>query len=215
MTYERNRALGRYGERVAADHLRSLGMVVLARNWRCRFGEIDLVARDGSTLVICEVKTRTGILARHAGRGGGRAQGHPAAPARGVLARGPRRRAARPCASTSCRSSCRRAALRTSSASPGSPDGGHPRGRRSTASPGGRSRSRSTSAAACRRPSSSGSPTRSSTRRATGSGRRWSTPARRGPTSASRSTWRRPTLPKTRLALRPRDRVWRCSRPSG
>jgi putative endonuclease len=34
-------------------------MVVLARNWRCRFGEIDLVARDGSTLVICEVKTRT------------------------------------------------------------------------------------------------------------------------------------------------------------
>jgi putative endonuclease len=60
MTYERNRALGRYGERVAADHLQSLGMVVLARNWRCRFGEIDLVARDGSTLVICEVKTRTG-----------------------------------------------------------------------------------------------------------------------------------------------------------
>jgi putative endonuclease len=59
MTYERNRALGEYGERVAAAHLRSLGMVVLARNWRCRFGEIDLVARDGSTLVICEVKTRT------------------------------------------------------------------------------------------------------------------------------------------------------------
>src|SRR5688572_32790037 len=60
MTYERNRALGLYGERVAADHLQSLGMVVLARNWRCRFGEIDLVAREGSTLVICEVKTRTG-----------------------------------------------------------------------------------------------------------------------------------------------------------
>jgi putative endonuclease len=60
VTYERNRALGLYGERVAADHLQSLGMVLLARNWRCRFGEIDLVARDGSTLVICEVKTRTG-----------------------------------------------------------------------------------------------------------------------------------------------------------
>jgi len=60
MTYERNRALGTYGERVAASHLRSLGMVVLATNWRCRYGEIDLVARDGSTLVICEVKTRTG-----------------------------------------------------------------------------------------------------------------------------------------------------------
>ncbi|MGH3459787.1 YraN family protein [Aeromicrobium sp.] len=59
MTYARNQALGDFGERVAAAHLRSLGMVVLARNWRCRFGEIDLVARDGSTLVICEVKTRT------------------------------------------------------------------------------------------------------------------------------------------------------------
>jgi putative endonuclease len=35
-------------------------MVVLAQNWRCRFGEIDLVARDGATLVFCEVKTRTG-----------------------------------------------------------------------------------------------------------------------------------------------------------
>jgi putative endonuclease len=61
MTYERNRALGTYGERVAASHLRSLGMVVLATNWRCRFGEIDLVARDGSTVVICEVKTRTSL----------------------------------------------------------------------------------------------------------------------------------------------------------
>jgi putative endonuclease len=60
MTYQRNRALGAFGERVAADHLRSLGMVVLARNWHCRFGEIDIVARDGATLVICEVKTRTG-----------------------------------------------------------------------------------------------------------------------------------------------------------
>ncbi len=59
MTYERNQALGTYGERVAAAHLRSLGMIVLARNWRCRFGEVDLIARDGATLVFCEVKTRT------------------------------------------------------------------------------------------------------------------------------------------------------------
>ena len=59
MTYARNKALGTYGERIAADHLEALGMVVLARNWTCRFGEIDIVARDGSTLVICEVKTRT------------------------------------------------------------------------------------------------------------------------------------------------------------
>ncbi|HPU12529.1 MAG TPA: YraN family protein [Aeromicrobium sp.] len=59
MTYARNRALGDYGERVAAEHLKSVGMVILDRNWTCRFGEIDIVARDGSTLVICEVKTRT------------------------------------------------------------------------------------------------------------------------------------------------------------
>jgi putative endonuclease len=59
MTYARNKALGTYGERIAADHLEALGMVVLARNWTCRFGEVDIVARDGSTLVICEVKTRS------------------------------------------------------------------------------------------------------------------------------------------------------------
>ena len=59
MTYECNKSIGDYGERVAADHLRSLGMVILATQWTCKFGEIDIVARDGSTLVICEVKTRT------------------------------------------------------------------------------------------------------------------------------------------------------------
>lgn len=59
MTYARNRALGDYGERIAADHLTALGLVVLDRNWTCRHGEIDIVARDDRTLVICEVKTRT------------------------------------------------------------------------------------------------------------------------------------------------------------
>jgi putative endonuclease len=59
MTYARNKALGDYGEDVAVAHLRSAGMVILARQWSCRFGEIDIVARDGSTLVICEVKTRS------------------------------------------------------------------------------------------------------------------------------------------------------------
>ena len=52
-------AWGRYGEDVAADHLQRQGFVVLARNWRCDVGEIDIVARDGDTLVVCEVKTRT------------------------------------------------------------------------------------------------------------------------------------------------------------
>ncbi|MFF5639172.1 YraN family protein [Streptomyces sp. NPDC012825] len=53
------RALGRYGEELATRRLTATGMHILARNWRCgRAGEIDIVARDGDTLVICEVKTR-------------------------------------------------------------------------------------------------------------------------------------------------------------
>lgn len=52
-------ALGRFGEDLAADHLRSCGMVILDRNWRTRSGEVDIVARDGDVLVVCEVKTRT------------------------------------------------------------------------------------------------------------------------------------------------------------
>lgn len=51
-------AVGRYGEQVAARVLVESGMTVLARNWRCAEGEIDIVARDGDTLVVCEVKTR-------------------------------------------------------------------------------------------------------------------------------------------------------------
>ncbi|MFD3530874.1 YraN family protein [Streptomyces sp. NPDC058664] len=44
---------------MAARRLTAAGMRVLARNWRCgRTGEIDIVARDGDTLVVCEVKTR-------------------------------------------------------------------------------------------------------------------------------------------------------------
>ncbi|KAA1426272.1 YraN family protein [Nocardioides antri] len=56
-------ALGAYGEAVAARHLVGQGMVLLERNWRCDEGEIDLVLRDGSTLVVCEVKTRTSLQA--------------------------------------------------------------------------------------------------------------------------------------------------------
>ena len=53
-------ALGRYGEDLAAQHLVAAGMVLLDRNWRCREGELDLVARDrDGTLVFCEVKTRS------------------------------------------------------------------------------------------------------------------------------------------------------------
>lgn len=60
MTYERNTALGAYGERVATGYLESQGMTILDRNWRCRYGELDIIARDGVVLVVCEVKTRSG-----------------------------------------------------------------------------------------------------------------------------------------------------------
>jgi putative endonuclease len=53
-----NIQLGRDGENIAADYLCSRGMRVISRNWRCRSGEIDLVAVDGRWLVVCEVKTR-------------------------------------------------------------------------------------------------------------------------------------------------------------
>ncbi len=51
-------AVGAYGERVATRHLISEGMQILDRNWRCRDGEIDIIARDAESLVFCEVKTR-------------------------------------------------------------------------------------------------------------------------------------------------------------
>jgi putative endonuclease len=51
-------AVGKYGEDVAARHLTDAGLQIVARNWRCREGEIDIVARDGEAVVICEVKTR-------------------------------------------------------------------------------------------------------------------------------------------------------------
>ncbi|MEV6790474.1 YraN family protein [Streptomyces sp. NPDC051320] len=51
-------ALGRYGEELAARTLAGAGMTIVERNWRCRAGEIDIVARDGDALVVCEVKTR-------------------------------------------------------------------------------------------------------------------------------------------------------------
>ena len=57
------RALGQAGETAAVRYLRRRGLVILARNLRSRLGEIDLLARDGSTLVFVEVKTRRGAAA--------------------------------------------------------------------------------------------------------------------------------------------------------
>jgi len=53
------RALGARGEEAAATWYLEHGYEVLARNWRCRAGELDLVLRRGRTFVFCEVKTRS------------------------------------------------------------------------------------------------------------------------------------------------------------
>src|SRR5437763_5491469 len=52
------RDVGRRGEELAADHLVRRGFSILARNFRTRWGELDIVAFDGRTLVFCEVKSR-------------------------------------------------------------------------------------------------------------------------------------------------------------
>jgi putative endonuclease len=50
--------LGRVGEQLAADHLTHRGFRILDRNFRTRWGELDIVAFDGQTMAFCEVKTR-------------------------------------------------------------------------------------------------------------------------------------------------------------
>ena len=54
--------IGALGEQLAADHLAGLGLRIVARNWRCRYGELDLIAVDPSAdaVIFVEVKTRTG-----------------------------------------------------------------------------------------------------------------------------------------------------------
>jgi putative endonuclease len=66
MSGDRRQRLGSTGERLAAEHLERRGFAILERNYRTRWGELDLIAFDGRVLVFCEVKTR------HAGgsRGG-------------------------------------------------------------------------------------------------------------------------------------------------
>jgi putative endonuclease len=51
------KSLGRLGEQLAAEHFERLGWRIVERNYQTRFGEIDLVAVDGDTLVFAEVKT--------------------------------------------------------------------------------------------------------------------------------------------------------------
>lgn len=50
--------LGNYGEELAQQYLQTKGYCIKATNWRCQFGELDIVAQLGETLVFVEVKTR-------------------------------------------------------------------------------------------------------------------------------------------------------------
>lgn len=55
-----NKAFGNEGERIAGEYLQGLGHTLLARNWRSGHLEIDLVTREGQTIVFTEVKARSG-----------------------------------------------------------------------------------------------------------------------------------------------------------
>ena len=57
MATDSRKSLGRLGEQLAADHFERLGWEIVERNYQTRFGELDLVAIDGGTLVFAEVKT--------------------------------------------------------------------------------------------------------------------------------------------------------------
>ena len=57
---DQKRRLGRRGEDIAVGHLQRRGYVIVARNWRCSAGEIDIVAQEGETLAFVEVRTRRG-----------------------------------------------------------------------------------------------------------------------------------------------------------
>ncbi len=56
---DRRQGTGKSGEAAATAYLEEKGFVVVERNWRCKAGEIDIVARDGSTVVFVEVRTKT------------------------------------------------------------------------------------------------------------------------------------------------------------
>ena len=176
-------AVGAYGERVAVRTLTDAGMSIIDRNWRCAAGEIDIVALDGSTLVFCEVKTRRGeatgapaeaVTAAKVRRLRALAAvwlaAHPADPRTDPVRRGQRLAAAGRAGGGRAPA---RGVLRWDT--PGCARSGWS-ARRVTRSPW-----RRTSPAGCPASSCPACPTPRSTRPATGSAPRWSTPASPGP----------------------------------
>ena len=58
MAIDQRRRHGQLGEQIAEEHLTHRGFKIVARNYRTRYGELDLIAADDRSLVFCEVKTR-------------------------------------------------------------------------------------------------------------------------------------------------------------
>jgi putative endonuclease len=56
--FKNKKLFGAWGEQIAADYLESLGYEIVCRNYRCRYGEIDLICMDGPVWSFVEVKTR-------------------------------------------------------------------------------------------------------------------------------------------------------------
>jgi putative endonuclease len=60
MNGDKRQSFGKSGEELACQELQRRGYAILARGYRSRFGEIDIIAKDGQTIVFVEVKTRNG-----------------------------------------------------------------------------------------------------------------------------------------------------------
>ncbi|MEL1134052.1 YraN family protein [Desulfitobacterium sp. THU1] len=56
---EQRRNLGMFGEELAVKHIMQAGLTILDRNYRCPMGEMDIIAREGETVIFIEVRTRT------------------------------------------------------------------------------------------------------------------------------------------------------------
>lgn len=60
--YKKNKVIGNYGEDVAKKHLKKLGYAILDRNFKCKTGEIDIIAQKHTTVAFIEVKSRYNVF---------------------------------------------------------------------------------------------------------------------------------------------------------
>ena len=96
MSGEESRRLGRWGEDLSAAFLEEKGCRIVDRNWKCRFGELDLVAEGEGYLCFVEVKLRRSNRFGTGGGAGGPAQAGEAADCCGALSPGASHRSPAP-----------------------------------------------------------------------------------------------------------------------